>query len=1643
MVAAAALLTSTAAFAGASQYRFERLWPVLQQPWYFLAASIAVDDDGFVYLSDFNSARVQKFTLQGQYITQWGSDGTGPGEFRTPQGVVVDSKGNVYVGDRSNNRVQKFTSNGEYLTEFGSAGSGPGQISLPRSLSIDGLDAIYVIELGNSRVSKFIPPDTDDPRMPHQFEFSFGSPGLGEGQFTTVATAVVHETGDIFVASHGGDRIQKFNASGEFLLQFGTIGSGPGEFVNPRGLAINRNDELLVGDSNNRIQVFDLGGNFLRQVGPIAPPEQGFLAAGDIDILPSGELVLANLFTGAIVKTAADGSVQATFTSQGNTPGRFQNPTGLAINAANQIVVSHTPSAGGNRVQIFDEDGRYQSEYTLAESASLLAFGDNDRLYTADQNGILIYDPATGGAPSDPPELTTSVSNFTFLDRVVVAGKNGLDLLVNLSFDLTVIPPTLGTLNSELAVTQAIVQADFNGDRQVDIAYGRDGENGVLIGDFPASINTTMPISADIDDTRALVALDIDGNGTVDLVTGNAGTANRVFVNDGGGVFTPAGTVGLANGQTRALSVADVDSNGTLDLFIGNAGGQSRIYLGDGVGGFNAGQAIGGPNESIVAAGFFDADRNGTIDLVVARNGTNQLYINTAGTFAAPVDLSSDAQDTRALAFVDVNRDGFTDVVAGNFDQINRYYLNGDDGSTWSGIDLGTEVESTTALATYIENVTPAVIVGNAGDADRAYTADRFDPATPFSQTTVLPDNGNQDTRALVTIRDLDPRQLGELTNPSSLVFSPASQLYVTDFQLGKVVRYNADGVPLAETTLDPEPGLTRVGLNGLAVDAAERLYVTDSENNRVYRFIPPTDLNSNDPHTLDQTFGVPGDADGQLNSPATITVLSSGNLAIGDINNRVQLFTAGGNFLSSFGQFGSTPGAFGSVNLIRELSDGRLSIVDQRFSRVQTFTPQIVTDNTKVIVVAGGGPYPGNALWNATQNNANFAYRVLVSQGFTKDTIFYLSDDTDLDLDGNGLPDDVDGAASVANLNDAFTTFAADADNLVVYLIDHGGMDTFRMSGTETLASGELGTLLDTWQGAAANRRVTAIYDACQSGSFLDEIRSEMFDRIVITSSGAEENAYFVSQGTLSFSNQFWTHIFNGLSLEGAFTLASQTQSTSFPEQTPMVDADGDGMANSSFDLARLSGQFIGNGTQIFGSVPTVGNVTVSAPSGSSATVDASNVVDGDGIGRVWMVLRPPGFNPGSPDNPVQDLPTVELARDPGTDDYSATFNGFSSEGTYQITVYAQDAVGNTAVPEVAFLTINNPLRRKAIVVSAGEPGDPAAGSTGVNASLANSALLQQGYGPDGSTCTQTLCDDIQFLSNSGVAGLDAAATLSNLEFAITDWAIRDGQDLVVYLVGTPEAGGLRMNSGEVLTAPDLASWLNTAQQSLPGAVVVVYDGELSGDFLPALAPMNDEDRIVIASDGDTLRCNLVLDEDISFSRYFWGQVLNGATVRQAFNLARQGIRFSERSQTPLLDDNGNGVGNEFTDGLFSRNYSLGSGVLLAGDEPLVASLTVPDTISGVTAVELVAEGVTSTGEIMSVEAIVTLPTCEEFRLPMINEGGGRYTVQTQLFSDFSGVHDVAVIARDDEGLSSLPASASVDQQSGSLLFTDSFESP
>jgi DNA-binding beta-propeller fold protein YncE len=79
-------------------------------------------------------------------------------------GVATDGAGDVYVADYFNGRMQKFTGTGTYLTRWGSQGSGDGQFFFPWGAATAGGGAVYITDLINDRIQEFIDPSTPTQR---------------------------------------------------------------------------------------------------------------------------------------------------------------------------------------------------------------------------------------------------------------------------------------------------------------------------------------------------------------------------------------------------------------------------------------------------------------------------------------------------------------------------------------------------------------------------------------------------------------------------------------------------------------------------------------------------------------------------------------------------------------------------------------------------------------------------------------------------------------------------------------------------------------------------------------------------------------------------------------------------------------------------------------------------------------------------------------------------------------------------------------------------------------------------------------------------------------------------------------------------------------------------------------------------------------------------------------------------------------------------------------------------------------------------------------------------------------------------------------------------------------------------------------
>ena len=82
------------------------------------ATDVAFGPKGRIFISDgYGNARVLEYSSDGKRVREWGTSGTGPGQFRLPHGIATDD-GIIYVADRENGRVQRFDLDGRFLGEW-------------------------------------------------------------------------------------------------------------------------------------------------------------------------------------------------------------------------------------------------------------------------------------------------------------------------------------------------------------------------------------------------------------------------------------------------------------------------------------------------------------------------------------------------------------------------------------------------------------------------------------------------------------------------------------------------------------------------------------------------------------------------------------------------------------------------------------------------------------------------------------------------------------------------------------------------------------------------------------------------------------------------------------------------------------------------------------------------------------------------------------------------------------------------------------------------------------------------------------------------------------------------------------------------------------------------------------------------------------------------------------------------------------------------------------------------------------------------------------------------------------------------------------------------------------------------------------
>lgn len=358
---------------------------------------VGLADDSSLLVADTNNNRIQVISaVSGQFTGQIGAAGTTSGQYNQPLAVVYHDA-TVCIADSSNSRIQKSTIAGAFIAQItpdtSLLNTRPGRIL------VDSLrKRVYVLDIDDGSISVF--------GFDGNVVQIIGSRGAGANQLYRPEGLALDSAGTLFVADSGNARIQIISPEGEFIGTWGVYGTGDGQFLNPRAIAVSSDGAaVFVVDSElHRVQKFSRNGEFIARWGSEGNSDDNFAAPSGIAIDKTGLLYVADTQNHRIKKYTSDGSLigwwgsydagaQSFWLDPGSNrsgaasdaDGGFDSPTDVAVDGEGNVFVA---DSGNFRVQRFSSNqadqpaGGYAGEIYSGDNIAAVAVDDWATVYT-------------------------------------------------------------------------------------------------------------------------------------------------------------------------------------------------------------------------------------------------------------------------------------------------------------------------------------------------------------------------------------------------------------------------------------------------------------------------------------------------------------------------------------------------------------------------------------------------------------------------------------------------------------------------------------------------------------------------------------------------------------------------------------------------------------------------------------------------------------------------------------------------------------------------------------------------------------------------------------------------------------------------------------------------------------------------------------------------------------------------------------------------------------------------------------------------------------------------------------------------------------------------------------------------------------
>ena len=207
---------------------------------------------------------------------------------------------------------------------------------------------------------------------------TIGVPPTGPGEFAVAANVAVSSDGIVYVSDFYEDRVQRFDATGGYLGEWGYRGVGDGAFEKPAAIAVDPTGQVfVVEEGNQRIQRFAADGTFERAWG--AGSGQSIQGAS-IAVAPTNrEVFVGDHVFDRVHVFDPDGGHLRSWGSRGGGVGELWGPRGIVVGTDGSVYISDLI----NRVQRFDTGGTYVGHWGtfgfVPRGSSRKSFARQDR----------------------------------------------------------------------------------------------------------------------------------------------------------------------------------------------------------------------------------------------------------------------------------------------------------------------------------------------------------------------------------------------------------------------------------------------------------------------------------------------------------------------------------------------------------------------------------------------------------------------------------------------------------------------------------------------------------------------------------------------------------------------------------------------------------------------------------------------------------------------------------------------------------------------------------------------------------------------------------------------------------------------------------------------------------------------------------------------------------------------------------------------------------------------------------------------------------------------------------------------------------------------------------------------------------------